>query len=68
MLSLTYSDPITLTPKTRMALSTIGAPGSPSFWPYGRLIAQQHYFGMMLHEVTLVNWPCNDYIEGNIID
>jgi len=23
---------------------------------------------MMPHEVTLVNWPCNDYIEGNIID
>ena len=23
---------------------------------------------MMPHEVTLVNWPCNDCIEGNIID
>lgn len=69
MLSWAYSDPITLTPKTRMLFPSKEEPNNPSFWPYRRLISQQHYLsGMMPHEVTLVNWPCNDYIEGNIID
>jgi hypothetical protein len=40
-----------------------------SLWLYRRLVTQQHYAaGAMPHEVTLVNWPQNDYFLGNIID
>ena len=34
MLSWTYSDPITLTLKTRLLFPPEGGPSSPSFWPY----------------------------------
>jgi len=40
-----------------------------SLWLYRRLVTRDHYAeGAMPHEVTLVNWSQNDYIEGNIID
>jgi len=40
-----------------------------SLWLYRRLITPEHYLpGAMPHEVTLVNWPQNDYYETNIID
>ncbi len=40
-----------------------------SLWLYRRIISQEHYPpGAMPHEVTLVNWPQNDYYETNIID
>jgi len=40
-----------------------------SLWLYRRIITREHYpEGAMQHEVTLVNWPQNDYWEGNIID
>jgi hypothetical protein len=40
-----------------------------SLWLYRRIVASQHYApGAMPHEVTLVNWPQNDYYVTNIID
>lgn len=40
-----------------------------SLWLFRRIVAQRHFpDGLMPHEVTLVNWPQNDYFEGNIID
>jgi hypothetical protein len=70
MLSWTYTHPISLDPITRVLLPE-EAPDEPgrSLWPYRRLICRDHYApGAMPHEVTLVNWPQNDYVEGNIID
>jgi hypothetical protein len=47
-------------------------PGSnvwTSLWLYRRLLALENFSpGTMPHEVTLVNWPQNDYYETNIID
>ncbi|MBN1935414.1 MAG: FAD-dependent oxidoreductase [Anaerolineae bacterium] len=41
----------------------------PSLWRYRLIVTQDHYSaGAMPHEVTLVNWPQNDYLEGNLID
>jgi len=38
-------------------------------WTYRRIAAKEHYpEGFLPHEVTLVNWPQNDYWEGDIID
>lgn len=40
-----------------------------SLWLYRRIVTREHYAdGAMPHEVTLVNWAQNDYIEGTIID
>ncbi len=40
-----------------------------SLWHYRRIRAASHYAAdARPHEVTLVNWPQNDYVEGNIID
>lgn len=70
MLSWTYSHPITLQPMERVLLPQ-ESPEQPSraLWLYRRLICREHYPpGTMPHEVSLVNWPQNDYVEGNIID
>ncbi|MDD2711111.1 MAG: FAD-dependent oxidoreductase [Verrucomicrobiae bacterium] len=40
-----------------------------SLWLYRRIICGKVYQpDLMPHEITLVNWPQNDYWEGNIID
>jgi hypothetical protein len=40
-----------------------------SRWHYRRILHAAHYAeGLRPHEVTLVNWPHNDYIEGGLID
>ena len=66
MLSWTYSYPKTCEPITA---TFDPANGEGSFWRYRRLIGRQHWApGYEPHEVTLCNWPQNDYVEGNIID
>jgi hypothetical protein len=69
LLSWTYSHPITLAPITRV-LFPEERPREPhlALWLYRRLVCRAHYpAGAVPHEVTLVNWPQNDYLEGNII-
>ncbi|MHB1460366.1 MAG: FAD-dependent oxidoreductase [Armatimonadota bacterium] len=40
-----------------------------SFFTYRRIVCQQHYLvDHQPQEVTVVNWPQNDYVFGNIID
>jgi hypothetical protein len=69
MLSMTYSNPQTLKPMPRVLFPHEAAEGEMGFWLYRRLICRDHYpAGVMPHEVTLINWPQNDYIEGDIID
>jgi hypothetical protein len=68
-LSWTSSDPWTLEPTTHTLLPNDTSDPYSSLWLYRRIISQRHYpLGAMPHEVTLVNWPQNDYMEGNIID
>ena len=69
MLSWIYSQPNTLEPIQRVLLPEEASNLSASLWDYRRLVCQDHYpVRVMPHEVTLVNWPQNDYLEGNIID
>jgi hypothetical protein len=40
-----------------------------AFWKYRQIVTAEHYAPAdQPHEVTLVNWPMNDYFIGNIID
>ena len=69
MLSWTYPQPTTLEPIHRVLLPEESDDPWTSLWTYRRLICRDHYpTEIMPHEVTLVNWPQNDYLEGNIID
>lgn len=66
MLDWTYTHPISLDPITA---TFDPARGEGSLWRYRRLIGRAPYAaGYEPHEVALVNWPQNDYLEGNIID
>ena len=70
MLSWNYTHPITLEPMSPVLMPEETADEKVRIlWLYRRLICRDHYLAdAMPHEVTLVNWPQNDYVEGNIID
>jgi hypothetical protein len=69
LLSWTYSHPITLEPFPRTLFESKERPNLPPIWTYRRVINGAGYpESMGVHDVTLVNWPQNDYLLGNIID
>ena len=69
LLSLMYSSPSTLEPK---ALGF--QPDGPGYigdmlnlWVYRRIIAKQNFLpGTYDSDITIVNWPQNDYLLGNL--
>ena len=82
LLDMVDLNPITLRPRT-LALfaeeaAAVGLPTSWYWWRYRKMVCRDHYVdgptGPMAHvpglhhEVTLVNWPRNDYFLGSIID
>lgn len=69
MLSMTYSHPQTLRPMPRVLMPSEATETDGGFWLYRRLVCRDHYpDGAVPHEVSLINWPQNDYLEGDIID
>ena len=61
--------PWTLEPWKRCLFPEESADPHASLWMYRRIICQDHYPpGAMPEEVTLVNWPQNDYWGRNLID
>jgi len=69
MLSWTYSKPGTLEPITRVLFPDEAAKGQGNLWNYRKIVRKDIYRdGHVPHEVTLVNWPQNDYWEHNVID
>ena len=65
LLSLTYSQPKTLKP---FAMGFDPAQGTGLF-KYRRLVDRTNFApGTYPGDVTLVNWPQNDYMLGNLID
>ncbi len=69
-LSLTYSNPRTLEPRT---LAFEPRPGRSAerynLWQYRRLIDPANFqSGTYATGTTLVNWPQNDYMLGNILE
>lgn len=65
MLSWTYTDPVTLKPKTLETNPETGA----GLWLYRRIAARNQFVpGTYPGDITLVNWPQNDYLLGNICE
>ena len=67
------SHPITVKPRVIALLphdaEAMGLPAHWTWWRYRKIVCHDHYMpGSMPHEVTLVNWPRNDYFLGSIID
>jgi hypothetical protein len=70
LLSWTYPSPVSLKPVERVMFPE-DSPAEPwrGLWPYRKIVTRDHYAGDDApHEVSLINWPQNDYFEGNIID
>ena len=69
LLDLSYSNPSTLEPKTLGFHPEGIATGSAlNLWNYRRLINKNNFKpGRFLSDITVVNWPQNDYFLGNLV-
>ena len=70
MLAMHYSNPQTLKPKS-LGFHPEGLPTGDllNLWLYRRILNKNNFFpGLYPGDITLVNWPQNDYIPGNIVD
>jgi hypothetical protein len=68
LLSWTMSHPITLQERP-MAFDPTGAPtgAAPNLWTYRRIANQRNFTpGAYAGDISLVNWPQNDYWLGNL--
>lgn len=69
LLELRYSNPSTLVPKD-LAFNPEGTDTSPllNLWNYRRIINRKNFIsGTYNSDITVVNWPQNDYMLGNLI-
>jgi hypothetical protein len=69
LLELRYSTPATLVPKD-LAFNPSGIDTSPflNLWNYRRIINRKNFIpDTYQSDITVVNWPQNDYMIGNII-
>jgi hypothetical protein len=71
LLSWVMSNPYTLEPRP-VAFDPSGKPGpggALNLWIYRRIAAQDHFTpGSYESDITLVNWPQNDYWLGNLFE
>lgn len=70
LLDLTYSDPRTLKPK-KLGFHPEGKKTGDALnlWNYRRIINENNFVkGTYNGGATVVNWPQNDYVLGNLID
>jgi hypothetical protein len=70
LLDLSYSDPRTLAPK-RLGFDPSGKnlDGVLNLWNYRRIIHRNNFReGTYEGDITIVNWPQNDYFLGNLVD
>lgn len=70
LLDLSYSDPRTLEPK-KLGFDPSGKnlDGVLNLWDYRRIINRDNFVeGVYDGDVTIVNWPQNDFFPGNLID
>ncbi|MCE5348250.1 MAG: FAD-dependent oxidoreductase [Bacteroidales bacterium] len=69
LLDLSYSNPSTLAPKS-LGFNPEGVDTSPllNLWNYRRIINKNNFkSGTYRSDITIVNWPQNDYLPGNLI-
>ncbi|HEX7860977.1 MAG TPA: FAD-dependent oxidoreductase, partial [Verrucomicrobiae bacterium] len=68
LLSLTYTHPATLQAKTLGFNPDGETAGTLNLWKYRRLISRRNFeAGAYAGDVSLVNWPQNDYLLGNLV-
>jgi hypothetical protein len=73
LLSLTYSDPRSLQPKELAFVPPSGSgppppTGALNLWLYRRIIDPTNFLpGRYRSGITVVNWPQNDYLLGNLV-
>lgn len=70
MLGLHYSNPQTLEPK-KLGFHPEGIPTGDllNLWLYRRILHKDNFEeGFYKGDITLVNWPQNDYLPGNLVD
>ncbi len=69
-LSWTYTHPVTLEPYTRYCDPVQESAGTlRGFWFYRRIAHRENFApGTYPSDITLVNWPLNDYVCGNLFD
>ncbi len=70
LLDLSYSDPRTLQPK-ELGFDPTGKElnGVLNLWNYRRIINRRNFLqGAYDGDITIVNWPQNDFFPGNLID
>ncbi len=69
LLAWEYSSPATLVPRKLGLFPDQREPDAPSMWVYRRIVHAGHYAAAdRPHEVTVVNWPANDYLAGTLVD
>ncbi|MDR1865806.1 MAG: FAD-dependent oxidoreductase [Bacteroidales bacterium] len=68
LLDLTYSNPSTHEPRTLGFHPDGGSTGSAlNLWTYRRIINKNNFLpGAYSSDLTVVNWPQNDYLLGNL--
>jgi hypothetical protein len=67
LLSFTYSHPHTLEPRT-LELNPEGETKAGNWWTYRRLANKQNFLpGTYPGDISLVNWPQNDYLLGPLV-
>jgi hypothetical protein len=69
LLDLAYSTPSTLVPKVLAFDPLSPNSGKPlNLWDYRRIINKDNFIpGTYAGDITVVNWPQNDYFLGNLI-
>ncbi len=70
LLDLTYSTPSTLKPKTLGFHPEGGRTGNVmNLWNYRKIINRHNFKpGFYAGDMTVVNWPQNDYLLGRLVD
>ncbi len=70
LLDLTYSTPSTLKPRTLGFHPEGGRTGDVmNLWNYRKIINRHNFApGFYAGDVTVVNWPQNDYLLGRLVD
>lgn len=70
LLDLSHTDPINLKPVVNSFIPEgTEDPSLFNLWSYRRIINRLNFLpGTYRGDITIVNWPQNDYLTGNIID
>lgn len=70
LLDLTYSQPNTLKPKELgFHPEGISTGSTLNLWNYRKIINKNNFVkGSYDGDITIVNWPQNDYLLGNLVD